>query len=252
MRLQWNARFAEDFPHLLDMVPAQALQSPRRSVVPLLDFCRTARKVQASIGRAVGRDLSTATDFVFESAVPVQAGSGKPSYTDLLILSPTTAVAIEAKYTEPEYESVKTWLRDPPTSNRKEVLNGWLGLIATAVGRPVLAADVSDLPYQLIHRAASACFADRPHRAMAYLIFGHEPPGHYARHLAAFDRLTGFSGLLPVYVLHVPATPRPRLVALEQQWDAGRRDLADDVRAALRQDALFDFGDIVTVYWRDA
>ena len=34
-------------------------------------------------------------------------GRGKPSYTDLMILAPGTAIAIEGKYTEPAYESVR-------------------------------------------------------------------------------------------------------------------------------------------------
>lgn len=104
----------------------------------------------------------------FEYHVPAQAGKGKASLTDLMISTGDDAIAIEAKYTEPHYESVSTWLsaermRDETadvtgTSNRERVLHGWLSAINECVGGTLLTqANVGDCTYQLIHRTASVC-----------------------------------------------------------------------------------------------
>jgi hypothetical protein len=68
----------------------------------------------------------------------------------------TYCLAVEAKWTEPPYETVQDWLKkdksksDP--SNREEVLSGWLGLLTP----DVIASSFFNCEYQMIHRAASA------------------------------------------------------------------------------------------------
>lgn len=245
--LKWGTKRASSFAELLRLIPAGALKSPRRSVVPLVDFCRTPETAWSAIGAAVGLDLANTTEFIFESAVPVQQGVGKSSYSDLLILSPEAAVTIEAKYTEPEYESVHTWLRTEG-NNRAEVLAGWLGLINQVVGRTVEQRSVANLPYQLIHRVASACFAARSKRVMAYLIFGASPSKHYAEAVASLNELIGAPPALSMRVLSVPARKLPAFDALESEWNSGQRDLARQVRSALEDGPLFSFGEISTLY----
>jgi hypothetical protein len=60
----------------------------------------------------------------FEYQVPPNRGRGKASHSDLMIGWDRAAAAIEAKWTEPEYELVSEWLGAKPTRNRKEVLSG--------------------------------------------------------------------------------------------------------------------------------
>lgn len=173
--LYWETRPASDFEGLFTHVPDDALNSPRRSVVPLLDFCRFPDEALVRLNEMVNPELRNASDMIFEYAVSVQQGRGKASFTDLLILTPEAVVAVEAKYTEPEYESVKSWLGEGK-QNRHEVLQGWLNLLANAAGRKIAEADVHRLPYQLIHRAASACHVERSKRAMIYLVFENAAP----------------------------------------------------------------------------
>jgi hypothetical protein len=62
-------------------------------------------------------------------------------------------VAIEAKYTEPRYETVEQWLGTSPTLNRQAVLAGWLAHIAARSDSPPLDPSVVlGLPYQLVQR----------------------------------------------------------------------------------------------------
>jgi hypothetical protein len=207
----------------------------------LVDFFRNPAVALDTLGSALGLDLTSAQDLAFEYAVPVVSGSGKPSYTDLMILCPHISVAIEAKYTEGRYESVRTWLGAPPISNRATVLNGWLSVISSVVGRNIDTSAVLDLPYQLIHRTASACSTGAETRVLVYMIFGEDPSRHYAADITALDRLLKRPDELDMHVLGVPMKPAPEFVELLEQWDAGLRYLADGVRRALLQGQLFQY-----------
>lgn len=101
-----------------------ALKKRTRSTVPLLDYWRDTDECLRQFGHAAGLDLSAATELHFEHSVAVRSGRGKPSFTDLMILSPESVVAVEAKYTEPRYASVRNWLgeRAPIPTNREKVL----------------------------------------------------------------------------------------------------------------------------------
>jgi hypothetical protein len=125
------------------------------------------------------------TDLHFEHEVAVQRGRGKSSFTDLTILADDVAVAIEAKFTEPRNESVATWLGGAPTTNRVDVLEGWLCAIEAAAEASIQRDAVRDLPYQLIHRTASVCCVGRRKRLVVYQVFGDSPADHYAEDLSA-------------------------------------------------------------------
>jgi hypothetical protein len=244
VQLFWNKERVESFNGLLQRVPNDVLNSPRRSVVPLLDFSRDPANALARIGSVTHLDLAPATDMIFEHAVPVQRGRGKASFTDLLILSPKAAVAVEAKYTEPEYETVKSWLGESKP-NREDVLSGWLSLLERVSNRPLRATDVAELPYQLVHRAASVCHCPHQKRVMLYLVFG-EPAAHYAKHIASLAALIGPG--LSLLVANCPVAALDRFRELEQRWARGERELGPDVRAALVAAPLFSFGDLSVVY----
>ena len=246
-RLFWNGSEARSFTELLQLAPDTALNSPHRSVVPLLDFVRVPADALTRIGDRVRLDLADAAELRFEHPIPVQRGRGKASFTDLVVLTPTVSLFVEAKYTEPEYEPVSKWL-EKGSENRREVLHGWLYLLAKA-GRPVPEDAVRNLPYQLIHRAASACHSNRTTRVMAYLIFG-PAREHYANDLRTLASLMGTG--ITMRVLTCPVQQGPTLSELDVRWAAGERLLATDVRRALVQGPLFHFGELSMVDARPA
>lgn len=100
---------------------------------------------------------------------------------------------------------------------------------------------VLDLPYQLIHRAASACGSTRDTKALVYLIFGPEPEEHYVEDLRALDGILGYPEALSMHVLHVPFTASDRFALLTRRWDNGKRHLGEEVREALLEGGLFGF-----------
>src|SRR5262245_21838396 len=80
---------------------------------------------------------------------------------------------------EPRYESVATWLGEAPTTNRANVLEGWLCAIEAAAEASIQRDAVRDIPYQLIHRTASVCCVGRPKRLVVYQVFGVPPADYY-------------------------------------------------------------------------
>jgi hypothetical protein len=185
---------------------------------------------------------TTPVRFSFEYAVDVMRGRGKPSYTDLMILAPYAAIAIEGKYTEPPYEEVGQWLRDPPKENRQEVLDGWLDLLRMATGVQLTVDSVLHLPYQLMHRAAYACWPPAIHRAVVCQVFAANDRDSYITNLRMLRNLLPTS-VLRFAVLETPAIASNCYANLLARWDQGGRRMAHAVRAALIGCHIFNFAE---------
>jgi hypothetical protein len=177
----------------------------------------------------------------FESAVPVQQGHGKASFTDLMITTTNSAVAIEAKFTEPEYENVRSWLRMPPEDNRMHVRLGWMKLINKTTGAKLEHDKIVDLPYQLIHRTASACFLVKPYRRVVYLIFGTQPVCQYADDISLFSRVLGVTSAIQIHLLRCQFKKLPVYEDLERCWRSKGAAISEDVRTAIDSGPLFSF-----------
>lgn len=242
VQMYWGSTKAADHLALLNIIPPKELDSPRRSVVPLADFWRTPGERLHELGELIGVQLEAPAELIFEYAVPVQNGKGKASFTDLMILTHNTAVAVEAKYTEPEYESVRSWLGDQTEGNRVDVLNGWLDLINQKTGSTLRSEHVAELPYQLIHRTASACYPKVAKAALVYLVFHEAAPEHYAAHLSALSALLPDRSALSLHLISCAAKGREAHAAQVSKWDAGERTLNEGVRVALCAGPLFEFG----------
>ncbi|MBI3628033.1 MAG: hypothetical protein HY217_00305 [Candidatus Rokubacteria bacterium] len=159
-----------------------------------------------------------------------------------MIIAPSVVIAIEAKYTEPPYENVDHWRHRPRDPNRCAVLRGWLDMLemGTSVHLPIDA--VLQLPYQLIHRAASACCPAAVHRAVIYQVFDVGRRDYY------FQELGGLRALMPAAalklgVLATPATASAGYASLLARRDRGERRMAREVRSALVDGQVFSFAE---------
>lgn len=240
-------REAYSFEDLVKGIGPSAVASPRRSSVPLLDYWRTPEQRLRDLWERMCVPQPAATEMHFEHDVPVQRGRGKSSFTDLMILADDVAVAIEAKFTEPRYESVGTWLGDAPTTNRVDVLEGWLCAIEATAGKSISRDAVRDLPYQLIHRTASVCCVNRRNRIVVYQVFGDartpqydEDLGRLALEVAAPDRIS-------FVILKCAFRSTNTFTRLEERWDSAERGLGEDVCEALIAGPLLDFCDPVAI-----
>jgi hypothetical protein len=233
-----------DFCKLVELYTKDELASPRRSTVPLLAFWAHAESRLRELAAYVGLDQSDPVELCFEFPVPVRQGKGKASFTDLIILSSSLAVAIEAKYAEPPYETVEEWLGDPPRNNREAVLGGWCDLIRAATGVRLKAAQLAGCPYQLVHRTASACSPQVERRWVIYQLFSEENHIYYRTHLSSIDRLLGNQKSLSFGLLLSPLKGSAGYSRIDDRWEGGERDLSKEVRAGLLSDTLFEFNDV--------
>jgi hypothetical protein len=232
----------QDFAKLVGDLPEEAVASPARSTIPLVDFWRAPELRLSQLRKLLGIELLPPIDLCFEFAVDVRRGRGKPSFTDLMVVASSAAVAIEAKFTEPPYENVRTWLRTPPERNRADVLEGWLDLIRGVAAMPIAAADVMKLPYQLIHRTASACAVSRPRRVVLYQVFGNDSLDYYVKSLSAMRRCLGRTPAIDFCVLSCPVICGQVYVDLVRRRTGGER-VGDAVRSALLKGTLFRCGE---------
>ena len=245
IELRANDRAVRSFEELVEQLGLDAVASPKRSTVPLLDYWRQPEPRVRVLEACLGVKPSDQAELHFEYEVPVQRGRGKSSYTDLMILGDDVAVAIEAKFTEPRYESVETWLGPEQTTNRADVLDGWVRAIEAVTEAAIDRDVVRKLPYQLIHRAASVCCVGRPKRAVAYQVFGEAPGSYYAEDLRRLASVMVPGDRVSFYIVHSTFQPSAAYAQLVERWNAGERDMAADVRKALVAGPLLEFDELV-------
>ena len=148
-----------DFETLVAQYRKSEFEPPFRSTVPLLGLMRDRPMRDELVARC---GFVSQPAFHFEFQVPPPLGGGKPSLTDLMLIADGQCAAIDAKWTEPPSEPVKDWLGPQPTTNRCDVLGGWLSLLNRQARNPLAAEAVTQVSYPLLQRAAAACkTADR-------------------------------------------------------------------------------------------
>jgi hypothetical protein len=241
MHITWSCagNRVSGFEQLLKCYAVGHSASPRRSTVPLLAYWQRPEQRAEELSGVLGFALSDQIDMDFEHEVPPQRGKGEPSHTDLMVTSGGVSVAIEAKSTEGRYEEVATWL-DPATANKTQVLAGWLDLIYGCATTNLEAVDVMDLPYQLIHRAASACHPQVESRWLVYQLLGvsAQEQATYLRDLEALAALMGAGSRLTICVAECSIERSERQIKLERLRDSDERDLGEGLLAGLGAGAL--------------
>jgi hypothetical protein len=225
-----------------------ALASPFRSTVPLLDGLRHGEGGWfADVMRSLG--FPDTSRVALEFTVPPPRGRGWPSHTDAMVTHESRTLALEAKWTEPRYATVKKWLSGGNApANRLEVLRGWLDLLEGFYPGKLRQEDFEGVVYQTVHRAASACAVAGQHSSdgepeMAYLLFNlATDPGRTARtescrdDLADFHALLGSPARLSFSVIELTMEPTAAFIALAP-LEKGRPETGQVVRRALDQNA---------------
>lgn len=242
-----NGHGVPSFEELVEQLGLDAVASPKRSTVPLLDYWRQPEPRLRVLEAHLDVKSSDQTELHFEYEVPVQQGRGKSSYTDLMILGDDVAVAIEAKFTEPRYESVGAWLGPEQTTNRADVLDGWIRAIEAVTEAAVDRKIVRELPYQLIHRTASVCCASRRRRVVVYQVFGDSPGAYYAEDLGRLASAMAARERVSFFIVRSAFHPTTTYARLVARWDAGERDMGADVRDALVAGPLLEFDEPIAI-----
>lgn len=235
-----------DFASIVHQTVDWNLSKLTRSTVPLLDYWRDFETRIEALFRELGLESSANSVLSFEFPVPSSEPQNKPSFTDLMYYDNAVAVAIEGKWTEDIDKSVRLWLEAGKERKRREdVLNHWLGLI-NSYSAEVDQTRILDIPYQLVHRTASACFMGKSRTFVVVQIF--KPAEHLARHRHALDCLVEAinpNERLEVW-LHTVQTAETDLYR-DTETKLAQTSIPSDnptiVRAALLTGHLFHFGE---------
>jgi hypothetical protein len=227
--------------NIADAVPLygdREFKSKTRSTVTLLDLLIHSRPVFDAIVRHVG--FPEQHDLHLEYMVGPLRGKGKASHTDVMLLHGRHSLAVEAKWTEPMYETVGKWF-GRGSANKTAVRDGWIEQLGVRYSQ-----EFDSVIYQMLHRAASAAHAGTSPQ-LAYLLFKPSPDQRSATTEAITRELERLWGLLserrfPFHVVEVGLEPLPAFNALPK----AKTDATDDVvRYALQGDKpLFQFGPI--------
>jgi hypothetical protein len=170
MKLYYGLPHDLDFETLLYQFPDREFEKLARSTIPLLFYWREPELAINKI--AIALSLPTTLDGSLCFEYPVKSVSrAKPSFTDLMYVSPQIVFGIEAKATEPRYKTVQDWLSAATErSDREAVLSHWLGMITQQAGE-IVRENVLRVPYQMVHRLASICSLIAKRHAMIYQVY---------------------------------------------------------------------------------
>lgn len=225
---------------LLDEYPDSEFKNLTRSTIALLAYWRTPETRLRFLAEELGApDLVNA---VITPEFPTPSMSGKASFTDLLVESSTTAIAIEGKRNEGRYASVADWRGD--SDNRRRVLDHWCSLIRRRAAFPE-DTTLDALVYQMIHRTASACARPAERAIVLYQIFNQKHLATYETDLRALVTAIQPSPRLEFWI-HVITPEHTEIYSELERTLAGTRDIERPalVRAALARQDLFRFADV--------
>jgi hypothetical protein len=186
MKLCYGQPHFADFEELLWAMPDKEFKNLTRSTIPLLSYWADASAALETLCRKLEISVGNGT-LCFEFAVK-SLGRNKPSFTDIMYISQPVAIAIEAKSTEPQYDTVREWLKrgtDIPT--RRKVARHWLAIIEKRTGRHVDDDIVAPLIYQMIHRLASLCSIAAARHVLVFQVFEFE--GHTVNYEHSLNEL---------------------------------------------------------------
>ena len=228
----------------------KALQSPYRSTVPLLDLVENSPTEWRNLLESWGAPRQASVHIEFRVSSPKSGGN--PSQTDAVLMSGTGIWAIEAKWTEPRYETVASRIREPESDggDPQITVNGWLARLQPFAKRDLKIEDTLDVVYQVLHRAASACSIATERKLQPELVYLHFHPSplpssattaQYIADLRHLHALMGNPGSVKFTVVELPLEPTAEFEKIKG-LDKHLPSTAEQVTAALCSGPLFTFG----------
>jgi len=156
---------------ILDVFSNNKLNSIKTSTVPHVQYWKNTEKSILFIEKNLNISF-TKPKLYFEYSTPSYK-SNKSSMTDLMIRDSNYKIAIEVKYTEyakSTYELIPDWFIKGNKENREKVLNHWYENIKDFIACDKIDSS-STIPYQFLHRTASACFDNKKQAIVIYQLF---------------------------------------------------------------------------------
>ena len=226
--IKYKDTLVKDKSELISKYGKGEFDSPFRSTIPLIELVFEEKLLKELLG------YGSNAKFVFEHETHVKKGKGFPSCTDLVISDDGKSCFIEAKRTEPQYETVKEWLGT--STNRKDVLNGWLEYINERCKKNIQIQDVNDIVYQMVHRFASACKGETK-TELVYILFKPDEKDGYVQNLQKLRNLVEAKEIVPIRLI-VFDIKENKLKDLQQRWEKEKeRNLSEEIRQILIEES---------------
>ena len=221
----------KSFADIIDNASNDHLSRLTCSMVPTFDYWR-------SLSNKVLTDIMKSTcNICFE--YPVESiPRGKNSFTDVMLISDDTVVAVESKWTE----STSVYCKDHTSTRRIELMNHWLDMIKPFTETNLSVIDLDDIEYQLLHRTASACSLNKANTNVVYQLF-YEGNLNLAFHYEILKLKNLLSPTtINFYINTVEITPNSFHNALSSRiLNLSLEDKAKEIKKALKQYPLFTF-----------
>jgi len=159
MNLYYGRPEHSDYRTVIDQYSDSELQNLTSSTIPLLSYWKKCDTAVSQLLQQMNIVSAENAKICFEYPVSVTGiRYTKASFSDVMYISNSAAIAIEAKRNEGEYDTVRKWLSmGEDVKHRKDVLNYWLRQVEKVCDKRLSVNNVSDITYQLIHRTASVC-----------------------------------------------------------------------------------------------
>lgn len=91
----------------------------------------------------------------------------KASYTDIMLISEKSNIAIESKWNE----NIGYYCKNQKSDRKNEVQQHWINIISKYIGKSLSVEQFGEIEYQLLHRVASACSLNKENCIVIYQIF---------------------------------------------------------------------------------
>jgi hypothetical protein len=236
--IYFKTRKLDSINDLYTVFNKKEFKSPFRSTIPLISLFKQNQNLHLNIDELKNVPV---VKYIFEHETKVQKGRGLPSCTDLMVEYENHCLVIESKRTEPSYETVEKWLKNIP--NRYLVLEGWIEILNSNLELNIQVVDVLNLPYQLVHRVASAFFSGKK---PLVLYIGFDLDSKKEQYY--FDSLTKFSNILEqkvdLYFNCYSIEKFDEQNELEKCWNSGNRDLSARIIYGLSKNILMNLTQI--------
>lgn len=224
--LKYKEQKITSMSDLISLYGKREFASPYRSTIPLISLFF---QNESTLNEIIPDFKSY--ECVFEYKTPVQKGKGYASCTDLMIFNNEKAFGIEAKRTEPKYQTVQDWLISGNKENRIQVLSGWLDLINRRCKTSLETNNIKSLSYQMIHRFASVCKINGNSELMYFgFSLKSEAENYYKEELKNLADLSKRE--IPVKLILFDLEETDSFKNLERQWNerSKKTDLSEQVK----------------------
>ncbi len=219
-------------------------------MVPLLNLIRHGGQSWLDLLAMLGEPADTSIHF--EYPLPLPRPIGITARTDAVLLSPARVLVLEAKWTEPDDETVAEYLAQTrrTRADPEETVRGWLSSLRPFARRTLKLGDFGGVGCQTLHRAASAGAVAKARGAQPALIHLHFHPSPLTgaqttrSDVGDLQHLVDLLGWPPDFSMAVVELPLRETTAFRaiRGLKRGTPRTVGPVIAALTAGPLFEFG----------